>query len=326
MIAAMTPFLVGAFPADTILAQIGFQTLQDLGVPRASVVALAPSATAAGGVRFRYTAGRPQPAGECQIHLSLDDTYQVAITPDGADQPSYQSQEAVHWDALADLLRQRTGCIATPTCRARSGRTAPPRRPHRRRTLPHPLLAVLLLGLCSLLAAIELGPVPVGQVIDGDTIDVFLDRLPRRVRLLYIDTPESRSNTHGEASAEGKAASEALRKILPPGSRVTLWGPGVSLETDRYQRLLAVATPAGRAISLQEAQILAGWSPYWRKYGDAATTWPQLHARLLAAEEAARDAKAGAWETDPKYMTDKGNERTTKQGSKPAAGDRPAGE
>jgi micrococcal nuclease len=116
----------------------------------------------------------------------------------------------------------------------------------------------------------------VAAVIDGDTIEV---EDGRRVRLLYIDTPESRDNSHGEAMAEGKAATAFLHTQLPRGTAVTLRGPGARLQQDRYERTLAVVVVGGR--TAQEQIISAGWSPYWRKYGDAAAWDQALDAQLI---------------------------------------------
>ncbi len=67
-------------------------------------------------------------------------------------------------------------------------------------------IAFLLLAACLALA-VEV-PATVKHVTDGDTIAATLaDGSEVKVRLLYIDTPESKGNSHGEATAEGKAAA-----------------------------------------------------------------------------------------------------------------------
>jgi endonuclease YncB( thermonuclease family) len=164
------------------------------------------------------------------------------------------------------------------------------------------LQSLILLALWGWLGAAEIEGT-VLAVIDGDTVDTTAGR----VRLRWIDTPESRDNAHGQRMPEGAAATLALRQLLPTGATVALWAPGPAVERDRYQRLLAVVTPAGSASSAQEAMIRAGWSPYWRKYGDAPEPY---HAALLAAQAAAESASAGGWATAPGYMRDKANERT----------------
>ena len=90
----------------------------------------------------------------------------------------------------------------------------------------------LLLLAAGLALAVEV-PATVKHVTDGDTIVVTLaDGSEIKVRLLYLDTPESRGNSHGEAMPEGKLASEYLDLQAKAGSAITLWGPGETLELD----------------------------------------------------------------------------------------------
>jgi len=139
--------------------------------------------------------------------------------------------------------------------------------------------AVLLL-LCTIaMAAVEVQATVV-RVIDGDTIETESGR----VRLLYIDTPESKGNGHGEAKAEGKAASAFLAALLPIGATVSLWSPKPVIQNDRYGRALAVVwkhevlvigagdnqgTATDVQVNVNLAIVRAGWSPYWKKYGAA---------------------------------------------------------
>lgn len=166
----------------------------------------------------------------------------------------------------------------------------------------------LLLWLAGFIAAVEV-QAEVRSVTDGDTIVVAATGTEERIRLLYLDTPESKGNSHGEATPEGKLAAEFMDLQAKAGSTVTLWGPGESLERDRYKRVLAVVITS-RGDTLQERVIKAGWSPLWEKYGKADPRWRDT---LVAAEEKAKKDKAGAWATDPKYMTDKSNETTAKK-------------
>ena len=170
------------------------------------------------------------------------------------------------------------------------------------------LILALIVASCH---AVEVAAV-VTRVSDGDTIAVKLDGgQAAKVRLLYLDTPESHANSHGEAMPEGQAAAAYLSKLLLIGTHVVLWGPGKDLEQDRYERRLAVVSimaPEGEPRELvQETMIRAGWSPLWEKYGKADALW---RSKLVAAEEQAKAAKAGAWGTAPDYMRDKANETT----------------
>ena len=182
-------------------------------------------------------------------------------------------------------------------------------------------LALILLSAVVFAAEVV---ATVERVSDGDTIAVTTEAGEMlKVRLLYVDTAESRDNGHGKAMAEGKAASEFLAKLLPIGCKVTLRSSRAKLERDRYARTLAVVwanqdaaigvagSPAA-VITVEEnvnaAIIRAGWSVYWRKYGGDPD--PKQSANYQDAQAEAKASGTGAWATIPKWMTDKSNERT----------------
>lgn len=172
-----------------------------------------------------------------------------------------------------------------------------------------PMRRCLAILFCALaLSAVEV-PAVVVKVSDGDTITATLaSGAEAKVRLLYIDTPESHNNRHGDAMPEGKLAAAAMRALLPVGAKVRLWGPGQMLKEDTYGRKLALVLLGETGEdSVQERQIRDGWSPVWEKYGKVPEPWRD---RLVAAQQAAREAKAGAWATAEKWMQDKGNETT----------------
>lgn len=182
----------------------------------------------------------------------------------------------------------------------------------------------LLLALVSA-EAVEV-PGVVQLVYDGDTLTALVEGKEERVRLLWIDTPEVKANAHGEAMPEGVQARDFVRGLAPQGAPVILWGPGETLERDRYQRFLAVVwversgamgaagSPAQETTwqeNLNLAVVRAGFSPYWRKYGKAPGT---MDAAFVATQDEAKTAKTGAWGTVVKWMTDKSNERTARKG------------
>jgi endonuclease YncB( thermonuclease family) len=190
------------------------------------------------------------------------------------------------------------------------------------------LLAILL---CSV-SAVETAPVLVTSVHDGDTMTVQSSLggtpFPAKIRLIFIDTPEVTNNDHGDAAPEGKLAGDALRELVNK-QYVVLWGPGEKLEVDGYGRALALVTPVTVSTntdgtvtrvakdayepSCQEILISKGPTVYWRKYGEAPEP---TNARLLKAQEDAKAASVGVWATNPKWMTDKANERTAPKKSR----------
>lgn len=76
----------------------------------------------------------------------------------------------------------------------------------------------------------------VERVIDGDTVDVQLDGEVVRVRLLNIDTPETK-DPHEIVECLGPEATALLEELLPPGTVVGLEYD--EERTDSYGRTLA---------------------------------------------------------------------------------------
>ena len=101
----------------------------------------------------------------------------------------------------------------------------------------------------SLYSLLIFFPVKVAYGIDGDTIKVYWDGTKKSVRLIGIDTPETRHNPHIEKQKTqlgkreeviielGKQAKEKLKEYIKPNQVVYL---EFDIEkTDRYGRLLA---------------------------------------------------------------------------------------
>ncbi len=76
----------------------------------------------------------------------------------------------------------------------------------------------------------------VERVVDGDTIIADIGGTSERVRLLGIDTPESVAETRPD-QCFGAEASDYLKSVLPPGTKVTLIRD--EEPRDQYDRLLA---------------------------------------------------------------------------------------
>lgn len=92
----------------------------------------------------------------------------------------------------------------------------------------------------------------VERVVDGDTVDVILHGETVRVRLLNIDTPETK---HPDEMVErlGPEASEYLEELLPPGEVVGLEHD--KAKKDRYGRTLAgVFLDDGRLVNAEIAR------------------------------------------------------------------------
>lgn len=142
------------------------------------------------------------------------------------------------------------------------------------------------------------------QVIDGDTIIVELDRQREHVRLIGIDTPESRPNKRAQIQASnrhvdqrtilalGHRSSEHARQLMPKKSFVNL-----EFDTERrdhYGRLLAYVWVQNQAkngaIMVNEEILRSG-------FGYLLTVPPNVRYRdrLTAAFKDARQARRGLW-------------------------------
>jgi micrococcal nuclease len=130
------------------------------------------------------------------------------------------------------------------------------------------------------------GPYTVSRVVDGDTIHVSSAGGARKVRLVCVDTPETRGPRRTQLGWEAKGA---LEEILAR-SEVFLARAEGHDDADRYGRLLRhVFLEDDEHVNL--ALVRQGWSAYYTKYGPC----PRYHARFAEAEFEARSARWGIW-------------------------------
>ena len=127
---------------------------------------------------------------------------------------------------------------------------------------------------------------PVQRVIDGDTVVILYEGKPTTVRLIGVDTPETKHPTK-PIEAFGKEASAFTRNLL--------LGESVYLRfddqrTDKYERLLAYfyRAPDGLFVNLEIVR---------QGYGHAYTRFPFKYMQLFQHyERQARDAGKGLWD------------------------------
>lgn len=137
------------------------------------------------------------------------------------------------------------------------------------------------------------------RVVDGDTLKINLQGHEESVRLIGIDTPESRANA--KAMRDSNRSGQDIATIVSQGKEATAFtrsrvkiGDLVRLETDvqprdRYQRLLAYVWLSDGTM-LNEAIVRAG-------YAQPRTYPPNVRYQNLFLE-AARDARRngrGLW-------------------------------
>ncbi len=160
------------------------------------------------------------------------------------------------------------------------------------------LLVAILGGLRPSSGAAAAGDkIPVGaerativKALDGDTIRVSINGKGHTVRLILIDTPETR-DPNSPVECYGAEATKRLRTMLPKGRTVYL-EKDVS-DKDRYGRSLRYVWFKG----VKGGVYLANEIMAEEGYAALATFPPDLkHVnRIRAAVQDARDANRGLW-------------------------------
>lgn len=123
------------------------------------------------------------------------------------------------------------------------------------------------------------------DVIDGDTVDVRVNRRVHRVRMIGIDTPE----VYGGVECGGRQASRSLRRLLPRGARVLLLSDTSQDTRDRYGRQLRYVHRNGDDVN--KAQVRRGWA---RVYVYDNNPFNRT-AGYRRAQRAARNHDQGVW-------------------------------
>lgn len=166
-----------------------------------------------------------------------------------------------------------------------------------------PLIFILAVLLTFLFRQNLFRPSPdtttVVRVVDGDTFEIMYHGQHERIRLIGIDTPESRRNIKAERDANrsrddiktivshGKEAARFVKSLVNPGDRISIEFD--VQQRDRYGRLLGyIYLPNGKM--LNEEIIRAG-------YANVMTIPPNVkyQKRFLAAYREAQGDKIGLW-------------------------------
>ncbi len=133
----------------------------------------------------------------------------------------------------------------------------------------------------------ELAPHHVSRVVDGDTVELLVDGVPLKVRLIGLDTPET---VHPQQPVEhyGKEASTFTRNLLRGESVYLIRGQE---KVDRYGRTLGYLYRAPDGLFVNAEIIRQG-------YGHAYTMYSfreDLMVRFKDLENRARKAGKGLW-------------------------------
>jgi micrococcal nuclease len=133
----------------------------------------------------------------------------------------------------------------------------------------------------------------VSDVVDGDTIKVVARGFETPVRLIGIDTPETRA-PGTPVQCFGPAASRRTKRLLPIGLTVHLVTDPTQAVRDRYGRLLAYVYPPrrkGPTGSVNYALVASGHAKVY-VYGGVRF---RNAVPFFKAQHRARKAKRGLW-------------------------------
>jgi endonuclease YncB( thermonuclease family) len=128
----------------------------------------------------------------------------------------------------------------------------------------------LLLAACAVQADFS-GKVI--RIIDGDTVDILVDREPMRIRLAQIDAPEKRQ-------AFGTKSRHALAAMVSQKTATV-----ITAGTDRYGRTIGTVLVDGRDIN--RAMVGQGMAWVYRQHLNDFS--------LIAVETKARENRVGLW-------------------------------
>jgi micrococcal nuclease len=128
------------------------------------------------------------------------------------------------------------------------------------------------------------------KVIDGDTLDVDINGVVERLRLIGIDTPET-VDPRKEVQCYGREASNKAKELLL-GKSVMLEADETQGERDKYRRLLRyVILPSGINFNLQ--LITEGYA-YEYTYNEPY----KYQKEFREAQAIARENGIGLWNTN----------------------------
>jgi micrococcal nuclease len=144
------------------------------------------------------------------------------------------------------------------------------------------------------------------RVIDGDTIKVRIENEQESIRLICLDTEESRQGGSKPVTNAGRLASQWAKEYFGTNDRgIPIGDVRVDLEFDtndplqvclrkhrgNYGRLICYVYKAGHSENFNVRIVREGWSPYFVKYGRSRL----YHREFLEAEAAAQSSGLGIW-------------------------------
>lgn len=156
--------------------------------------------------------------------------------------------------------------------------------------------------ILSLFTEVPAGFVKVVDIVDGDTIKVLIDGKEETVRMLGIDTPETKDPRRG-VQCYGQAASHYTKDLLM-GQPVHLLPDPMEQNRDKYDRLLRyVYLPDGTC--LNEKLVREGYAFAYERFPTTRT------GRLKQLEAFARQHKMGLWGDCNVTIKNSGQQKST---------------
>ncbi|MFC1479539.1 thermonuclease family protein [Planctomycetota bacterium] len=111
-------------------------------------------------------------------------------------------------------------------------------------------------------------------VVDADTFIIDMDGKEERVRLLYVNTPESYHPGRKKNTVEGLVVYALVKNMLQPGTKVVLEKEEGRDDRDRYRSLLRYMFVPGKItggetdyINFNVWLVKNGYSPYYVEHG-----------------------------------------------------------
>lgn len=142
----------------------------------------------------------------------------------------------------------------------------------------------------------DLPSATVDRVVDGDTVHIILDGEEETIRLLLVDTPETK-HPNLPVQPYGEQASQFATETLTEGTQIQLEYDGP--KRDKYDRLLAYIWIDDKLFN--EMLLEEGFARYAYEYDP-----PYTHSdRLNDAETEAKEAERNIW-SEAGYVTEDG--------------------
>ena len=129
----------------------------------------------------------------------------------------------------------------------------------------------------------------IDYVVDGDTVDVVIDGREERIRLIGIDTPETK-RPDTDIQCYGPEASAFTESLLPVGTPVRIERDTVN--RDDFGRLLGYVYRADDGIFVNYELVRQGFAQPLSI--EPNTTYREL---FVGAASAAEEANVGLWST-----------------------------